>query len=602
MAFNPKDNILHNYASYTYKVTMYMVPKEELDTILRNGATFEGINLQEIHTHPFSKKVILVESGATSISLNSLSLENAITIDHSAVSNGSMQLIQPKGFSLFESIIKGASMTQSEGDPLKHPYYLLEITFTGIDDNGNESMNIYTITLPIQINTINTAISSTGVLYDVAFVVNQIPSMSKDSFARIPSMIQLTDVHNTDDLFSKLEKAINLAYERDTTSNQKKVNVCHFIIDDELQGLDFDTDMSDRVIGDIQMDAVDNSGLSFHIPDGYSIARIVESILANIPEVSDMLLNGENVGKLLHVEPHVVPGEYDSALNSYVYDIYWFVSLKYDYKEVRPGEASKGNTLDLIAENGDLSKVYQYIYTGENTEVKNIELNFSDLYNQQIASYNNLFSNYANTQGLSSTAVDDREERFEADKEESMDGTNDATPARVDSTGAEVYYVDDTSKIDESMLLKIAPRYVKETSSSNSESGISNMNSTSERTEYLQELKNIANLRASHILSAVELDIRGDPHWLTPSGVYIKQDSVKSNRREFNLFYLRVGFPIDEAETDDNIHIDDYISSLYQVHKVKSEFNNGVFSQQISATRLNHLRRSAIEAKLDDQE
>lgn len=599
MAFNPMRNILHDYATYTYKIRLYRVPSDEHADVLGNGSEFEGINLLNIHTYGFSKRVVIAESGSTALNINSISMTTNVSTDHSDVATIAMQITQPKGFSLFEALIKAAELAgDSQINSLTSASYWLEINFMGMDDDGTEALNIYTVSYPVQFAKVNMSMGISGAVYDVSLTIGTVSSRSRDNFSRIPSTIQLTDIHTTDDFFSKLESAINTAYERDTTYRQRFTNVCEFVIDDELQGLDFDIDITNRPIGDMLMTADDNTGVSFHIPVSYSIGNVVESVLGNVKEVREMLLSEDAVGKVLHVEPHVVPEEYDDALQSYIYKIYWMVSLRYCYKEVRPDMSDNNNLINLLEENGDLSKAYNYIYTGVNTEVKNISLDFNDIYSLQLNSYKSIFQNYANNSVLSTDAPEDRDEIFENEREEAQEGNNNATPTMVDSTGAEVYYVDDFSEISEDMVEIIAPRFQKENTPSNGYEGLSNLSADSERSAYMQEIRNVSRLQHNSILPTIEIEIRGDPHWLIPRNVYFAQVETMSNRRQMGLIYVRVGFPVDETLED--IHVDDFLSAIYLVDKVKNEFNNGVFSQTIKASRVPHIRRSAVESRIED--
>lgn len=605
MAVDIMPNILHNYASYTYHIKLYRVPHDE-HAAITTSEEFEGINLSNIHTYSFSKRVIIAESASTSLAINSLSMTSHASVTDASVAAFKMQITQAKGMSLFESMIKAAEICNEYNmNALTSASFFLEISFMGIDEDGVEYKNIYTITYPVQVINIDMSVGVSGTVYDVALSIAIVPSRTRDTISRVPTTIQLTDIHNTDDFFSKLEKSLNTAYERDRTYRQRFINVCKFIVDDELKGLDFDIDISNRPIGDMMMVANDNTGISFHLPVDIEITRVVESALSNISAVRDMLLGDSIVGKTIHVEPNIVQGEYDEALQAYSNNIFWLVSTKNVYKIPRPNHASTNDNIMELLEAGNISKRYEYIYTGENTEVRNVSLDFSNMYALQLQTYTGIFNNYANNSALSTNAVSDRDEIFESEREQSQDLSNAATPAYVDNTGAEVYYVDSFNEITEEMAMRILPRFRRENATADSNEGISNLSGDSDRAAYLQEIRNVRQIQAANsseaVLPKIELEIRGDPHWLLSFNVYYRPEDNNHNRRNFNLIYLRLGFPIDE--TLEQNHIDDFLSALYLVTSIRSEFNNGVFSQTLIANRIStRTPRAEIEQIIEDEQ
>lgn len=590
MAADIRDNILHDYATYSYHFKLYMIPVNEYNTIV---STPEGIDVTKIHTQKFSKRVVILESGATSSSINSVTINSAANVDHSTTTLISMQVIQPKGYGLFETIVMASAMCGIPENSLRSSRCLLELSFMGIDDNGVSRSNISTITYPVSITNIVTSISSAGAVYDMTLTINT-PHSSRDDFSLSPVLMSLGDVRTIDVFFDKLKDALNMAYQEDTTNGQVFVNKCRFEIDPALLGHEIKGSDESNPISDYQLVYSDNTAPTIIIPKGASIPSIIEGVCANIKPITDLLLNGKYTGKAVYIEPVVVQGEYDPAINSYSSIITWHIKLKSIYKPLPQMQHYEG--LDEILEIGSLAKVYEYYYTGNNTEVVSVDLDYNNLYGLTMAAYETITSNYANQSGLAPSVVRSNTEVLQRSQSDSRKASSEfsAKPAYSDSTGTDVFYVDGISHIDESVIAKIAPHYTKRVVDSSDSQSNTTSEVDSDRGKYMTELNNIRNLHNGYLTQAT-LSIRGDPYWLTPNNIYMKHNSSHSSPSTFNLLYLKMGYPIDETV---DIHVDEFISALYQVGSIVSEFNNGQFTQKLSCARLTSIPRTAIDTRI----
>jgi hypothetical protein len=139
--------------------------------------------------------------------------------------------------------------------------------------------------------------------------------------------------------------------------------------------------------------------------------------------------------------------------------------------------------------------------------------------------------------------------------------------------------------------------FVKKPNTEPDNSNVTSNTSNAKRQEYITILNNIRQLQYNPaILGKVDMEIRGDPYWLTPRNVYIKSEESISNPRLLNIFYIKVGFPFDE--TNGKMIVDNYISRLYQTSSVISEFNNGKFTQKLSGSVIQSITRMDIEQEL----
>lgn len=598
MAFNVKPNILHDFASYTYKFTLYMVPITEFNETLKT----EDISLVEIHTKKFSKKVVLLESGSTATNINNVTINIKPTMDFVDITSIRMQCLQTKGFSFIETIVKACELCGIVGNPTSSGRYFLELTFVGITDNGVEKFNIFTITYPVMITDIVTNMTINGASYDISLSIENLIS-KEDSISTVPTIITMTDVKDTDSFFTRFESAINEAYSRDTTEGQSVVNTCKIVADPELLGHPIKNNDGSSPVFDYSLNFDDATGASFNIPARTSIPKIIEGVLSNVPAIAENILNDDIVAKVVHVEPVVTNGEFVPSLNAYTSDVTWYVRLKSHYKYVSPTNVDSNKQLKLLAENGDLSKAYNYYFTGENTEVISLDMNFSTLYATVTTQYNSIFDNYAKQMGFASTTVPSQEEELERETSESQKSSNQfsSKPAFTDNSGSEVFYVDDYEKVDMDLVKSIGAKIVKKPVDTNDNASYTSQTSDSTRAQYMTELNNIRNLTYnSTLLTSLTMEIRGDPHWLMPRNVYLKPSDSTSNPRRMNLIYLKLGFPIDETKED--VHIDETLSKLYEVKEIVAEFNNGKFIQKLKSDAINSIPRSAIEGEIRTNE
>lgn len=99
-----------------------------------------------------------------------------------------------------------------------------------------------------------------------------------------------------------------------------------------------------------------------------------------------------------------------------------------------------------------------------------------------------------------------------------------------------------------------------------------------------------SNLENSADMLKIEMGIRGDPYWMGLPSSFYRNTSTTSELADYEkggiLFFLNVKFPIDENSAGRRIPRDDYtLSGTYRVIDVINRFTGGMFTQHLGAVR-----------------
>ena len=99
-----------------------------------------------------------------------------------------------------------------------------------------------------------------------------------------------------------------------------------------------------------------------------------------------------------------------------------------------------------------------------------------------------------------------------------------------------------------------------------------------------------SNLENSADMLKIEMGIRGDPYWMGMPSSFYRNSSVSNELADYEkggiLFFLNVKFPIDENSAGRRIPRDDYtLSGTYRVVDVINRFTGGLFTQHLGAVR-----------------
>lgn len=386
-SINFEPNILDMYDSPTYHFRLFMAPEQ-----LTKKREFGTINDQ----------ITIAESGVTGIGIDEVTIKSVHGL--SASVNGSstsittnIRLKEPFNAMLFDKMYE-ASLMLGIKNYHKCPYFL-EVTFLGNDRDSGRPVVIgdRKWVLPLQIIGIATELTAAGTTYDIEAarysdlastdqesVLKQNVSVNIDEYIGKTISDAFFDISNTiTNAFSKSPNALNNVYEIRLDRSNDGVLRVKSLKDDEV--LVKENDESKR-----------NEDIAF--TDGTSIERMIDAVMASSKSLQEAAKSSiertENLAdkqdkqdiiikKLYKIHTDVEILDYDPILGdysrkyTYIITDYGAASITACPEEVALIPSISQPAIDTFIYEGSLRKHYNYLYSGQNTDIKNFDLKFN---------------------------------------------------------------------------------------------------------------------------------------------------------------------------------------------------------------------------------
>lgn len=447
---DPRPNILDQYASYTYNISLYALSVENYNNLVDNSTLDNRIPGEEILSH------LLISSGGINNSnrdeffgedfyIDDLSLmlipgtttrsrnTNAINID--------FKIFEPYGVTLLDRLFKIAKEILDEGNQMIHMPYLLRIDFKGYKDDGsNKKIPDATRWIPLKIHTIDFKVTGGGAEYSVgaypfnssafdpkiitirnnveitARTIGEVFTSGLTSIVKTPTERDAFSAEEQDvdagKLFDiKLRKHNSIVeflnfYEKDAATNKPSANssneensyttVRHrydIKIDPEIKDArimyknEKDTDLINRLpmirkkterMEQYYQNLIKKIKISeknlVTINGGTTLDSIMNILIPYSTYIENQInLDGADLeGKTLRwyrINPTVKILEWDKKRRQYAYDIVYHIIPSNIFGLTFPG-APKGKMIGA-------HKTYNYIYSGENINVINFDIQFN---------------------------------------------------------------------------------------------------------------------------------------------------------------------------------------------------------------------------------
>lgn len=414
--FQPTQNPLNSYANYTYHIRWFMTDENTAyNRVDRNNPNGDNLN-----------KTIIAESGVTAgFNITDFEMENTCgpndrTLNTSAL-NWTMTVTEPYGISLIDKI-RSAAKTQPVINYMRTPYFI-DIWFTGYDENGNIVQDkLFYQLFRVSITNMDVNLTEGGSKYTI------IGTFDNDlGFSNQVSMPQggfTVQAKNVGDFFKllaeKLTEQQKLALQQDFPEVEYQINV-----PPEIKNWTFrsaDVENQDNRNDDMSIEWNDGT-MNVTITPGTSMETIVNRVISMCPE-ADAWVKGENGGTAgnsnsaeitknglatwLMVHSDVKITGYNYYTRDYLRKVTYSLVI---YKTARTGADSatlsslesgsvQKEKINFLKNNNALKKLYQYIYTGENTEIIRFDIRIENLWAVTLPVWEgvNNYSNY--TQGL----------------------------------------------------------------------------------------------------------------------------------------------------------------------------------------------------------
>lgn len=589
-------NTLNRYSSYTYNFKLYAVDKPTYNII-----SGQSIGFNDIHKSPAitnARKAIIAESGVTNLKIDDVSITSRpSTTDATYITNVGFKITQPKGFSFIESMVAAGTMCGWEGF-YSSPFMIFEISFKGWEGESGEGNTIRTISIPIQITNVNTEIDGGGSRYSIEAAV--LFNFHRQAYNSTIGSMTVDGCSTVADFLRKFESKLNEETKKDKSNGDVLTTLHRFVADDQISSLPIDG-ITDPGEGQSNKTANPESesgtGSSQSISNQLTIPKIIESVLVSSREFQRKLSKDDSTeelfGMAFQIDPTVNIQSYNPVAGEYTYEITWKIS-QVPVALIRNRGLSSEEALKQLRndQNTKFRRVYTHYFTGTNTEVLSANLETNKLYFNKLTRYENLFSNPAN-----SDAINKGENRLDPENKQNVQHTTldprDNLNTLVENSnnrgeldpGAEVYVDDvDVASIERLAKFRYMYRFARDNQGSVAVS--TTADKAGSKTQDMYDI--LRNTRNKLYLSALKLDleIKGDPYWLSPINGNYEADSGESlSKLKSNVIGFVTGFPNEVQER--GVRNDYMFSGLYYVVNVTSSFNAGKFTQKLECARIN---------------
>lgn len=588
--------------SPTYKLTLYVVHPNTF-----NNPTMLADDQAVINR---GDAVIISQSGVTRYAIDNLVMMSSIipTASSSFASTGIFQfnIYEPLGFSLLDRI---SALGPSFGFlTMAEAKYVLKIEFLGLDATSALTKPYNgSYFYPFKINNISATSGAEGTTYDVvAANITQTAMLE----AQVEMDVGVEGVNTVNDFLSNLEFKLN-EYERDLREGDRaslqnikeyRVRLGNNVKSSSL--MDGDVSVNNFDLGQSSFSTVGSSGgtgagtsmgsndVDLELRDttitaNSNIAEFIRDRLKkNVPSFNTHVktnLEENGIHPVIIVTPKIEysPELDDSTLTSksiitFEVDIYTtFSTVKMDSLSQLDDLGNATRQQEIFRRiNPYIVKKYDYLYTGENTEVLNFDLQF-----QQLFYVPKDPARAANYDGPASTA-----------------GAS-TLPKQIDLSN--ITFI---SQIKPEINLPFeTPQYMFTRLSADEQQQVE---AQGEDTDYVVSTRAQEYFLRENDFVNTEIEIKGDPFWMGSPG-----SSFTGSESDFNEYYgyeTHVSFitfnPSEEFVSHDNPSAEKRMelgsSGLYRVMRVENRLANGKFTQKLTLQKNRNFNSFYIQNNL----
>lgn len=650
------DNPLLRYPSYTYNIVLTMMPPDERTLKVKERSYNHGRGIKIVDT-----------SSVGSVVVESLEITTAnpghsqpfymSAIDHTF----KMGIVEPLGGKLPEMIAKSARSFNLPNS--QEALFLLEVNFKGYEDdlpvtcvdyNNNEMVYKWYVT----ITDLEMSLDLKGAAYSLQLVTN-LGSSSNTEVLKIEKGVSVdkdddnSKQNNIQGLITRLEKGLN-EYQKELVKEgtQEKADTYKFYVCDTLKKLkfNFDSKLIPTKSEGFFMSIFTDGNIA--LAPGETIQGFIHQMFGTSPELVKYLTNDAFDEKSAKPKPDslkklkksvlIVTGvtvqsndSFDAARQKEAVDVEVFVGARALAKDLMdPDELENTSSIDDVSariddyiENGLIRKAYKWIYSGENTEILNLDIKFNNLWRIPLSMINDLSAPQAKTKEKKPSKKELYEQRRKQNAQNKK--RDEATLKRIqDDKLAPFRFAEDLaeSDVDEAQK-KQANIYPTMFTPTNTQGKTKDTQSEGKRAEFVskhlfKQLHAGASAGSGDLIT-LEFDVLGDPFWLhqTPAGVEGKapvQDDINfyidnmgnykkalkehlaktAGQNVDNSVYLEVGVPSADRNDKDLMDLDkeDLITGVYRIFSTVHTFTGGKFTSKLKGTKDPLMGQKAKEA------
>lgn len=604
--------------SPTYKVTLWLVdqdvwktPPDLADSSKRTMFLNNG------------KAVIIAESGVTAqyaidnIIINSL-VNSSPGNGNTTIGSVSFDLTEPMGFKLVDRIISYSGIQNF--DTMQEALYVMQVEFLGTDpDNSYPARYPGIYFLPLKIQDMKATLGPQGSVYNV-FAQNMIKTANVQSV--IETDITFTGVYNVRTLLDQVNKKLNETEKklREKTGG-RTMKTWKVVLDktatiaaeDGVPGFDLGkaqysgtTDSSPASAGNASKDDKDKRDTTAKGTTNI-VSWCMNEINKNVPAWGKYVKKFTDDPKAkktpaLTVTPSVVfKDKIDPETNQREQEVIITIGVRWHYDTPPPTpvdhEAKLTDKAYQISKFKDLpiSKIYDYLYTGKNTEITNFQLSFNQLFAIARDPYKGKF--YANP----SQAATGTHPLYGADiKNPPTPASDKISKTEIQKNSRNFNYLSDTQVDQTLMSAVVKPIYAfTQSSAADQQSNETLGDNIGLDTLAHQQLAN-----RDDDMYKIDLDIIGDPFWMGAPGALSSgnNENLGKYMTETAMIAIRNYYPDEsmlEPENPKKGSMDLLSSGIYTVVSIETKLRRGEFAMSLNCNKDTNTSTMMIKEELE---
>lgn len=658
VTFQP--NTLGDYDNPSYYIRFFMISEIDEVRVRRVDPLLNVLT-------PINK-VIIAETGATAINIESLDIKTAVGPNPSTnlvnAVEFNLKVFEPMGLTFYNKLL-GAARDLGVLNFQKAPYYL-ELKFHGYDEKGNYVDNIgpngsKRWLYKVLITNIQSEFTKAGTVYNITLVQSN-DLGTTDNFFALDANFNV-EGSTVRDIFNKVIEH-KVKSENDTYGYQR--NEYKFVIENlntnvgdiNLASLGVDTnpelwtyteqnpDRSRNAAGTDNQET-DNA----HMAKGNTIANLVEQIFSATKEghaltrrnISPGRYGGETEFIIVpwvtcEVEIRQTNPIYDVIVRDYNRIITYHIRLYLTSQGTASPDQTRRPSSEKFAirtQTGRLVKKYDYLFTGENTEVLEVDFKFDTFFKSVIPLFDGLNDSNLHRRGEAVTQLEvnaeitrrrdellarrrslegqiNNQSNYSVDEiragqelikvnrelaeiggrlpgvraEGSIEAQRIAIERRVEQINGE-RFAEDLQSFQNNMYTVTIDRSIKESG----QEGLGNIDGDPATQSLTVAVLNQVKDKA---MVEINLEIRGDPYWLGSTNLeedFFTSTNVTNNIARYNdgnmYFILKALIPqgIDEVTGEPILSRNEAFTGIYLIKYVHHKFNKGNFTQTLEAIR-----------------
>ena len=597
-----QENWMSTVDSATYKFTLYLAGVE----VWNDPSVLSGDDSNILNRGQAS---IIAESGVT----GSYAVENVMMIStltpgastgNTVTGTIQFDLIEPLGFSLLERILAYGS--QYNFSTLREARYILKLELLGRDSrSGKPAKYPGVFFYRLIIDQMRARVGAGGTTYNIV-AGNAMRTALRST--PVEKNVTVTGVKTVNDLVTKLESALN-EYEiskKKTKENPEPVTGRYWKIEfDPSTNISAGSEQSSLMMkskinlpseslanvstsdaAGVAVDTTEVNSVDISFSPGTNVVSQLTNILqTDVTGFTNFVNQNVSAGgdtPYIHVVPSIkLREQIDSDTGQNVVDITLTIRIDWagsTYLNPNQYEESVKFQEQRLLEKS-INKRYSYLYSGENLELLDFNLEFDNLFVNAI-DISGAENYYDNTQILGATTL------------------KPALPAggNRNTYGTNVYLGD--VKIDNLSIGVERPVFEYQRMASDKQQQIDSAPDTNKQLAI--RAREYAT-RSNDFLEAT-FEIKGDPYWLgTPDAVVMGQELTPSGLYQEALITF-VNYLPDESMTEPGPNrtkrFDMISSGIYKVLTLESKFMNGSFTQTLNSIRDSSFQTYRIANKI----